>query len=101
MKTLFIGDIVGRKARNFAIEKIKEFKVGKFFDLIIVNVENSAGGFGVTPEICDNLILNGADILTSGNHIWDKKEIISYINETNKLLRPMNMVEGTPGLALQ
>ena len=100
MKTLFIGDIVGRKARNFAIEKIKEFKEGKYFDLIIVNVENSAGGFGVTPEICDQFLLSGADILTSGNHIWDKKEIISYINETNKLLRPMNMVEGTPGLGI-
>ena len=100
MKTLFIGDIVGRKARNFAIEKIKEFKEGKLFDLIIVNVENSAGGFGVTPEICENFLLNGADVLTSGNHIWDKKEIISYINDTNKLLRPMNMIEGTPGLGI-
>ena len=57
MKTLFIGDIVGRKARNFAIEKIKEFKRDKFFDLIIVNVENSAGGFGVTPEICDQFFI--------------------------------------------
>ena len=100
MKTLFIGDIVGRKARNFAIEKIKEFKESKLFDLIIVNVENSAGGFGVTPEICENFLLNGADVLTSGNHIWDKKEIISYINDTNKLLRPMNMIEGTPGLGI-
>ena len=100
MKTLFIGDIVGRKARNFAIEKIKEFKEKKYFDIIIVNIENSAGGFGVTPEICDDFLLNGADVLTSGNHIWDKKEIISYINDTNKLLRPMNMVEGTPGLGI-
>ena len=100
MKTLFIGDIVGRKARNFAIEKIKEFKKDKVFDIIIVNVENSAGGFGVTPEICENFLINGADVLTSGNHIWDKKEIISYINHTNKLLRPMNMIEGTPGLGI-
>ncbi len=100
MKTLFIGDIVGRKARNFAIQKIKEFKENKLFDLIIVNVENSAGGFGVTPEICDNFLSNGADVLTSGNHIWDKKEIISYINDTNKLLRPMNMVEGSPGFGI-
>ena len=100
MKTLFIGDIVGRKARNFAIEKIKEFKKDKLFDFVIVNVENSAGGFGVTPEICENFLLNGADVLTSGNHIWDKQEIISYINNTNKLLRPMNMIEGTPGLGI-
>ena len=66
MKTLFIGDIVGRKARNLAIEKIKEFKENNLFDFIIVNVENSAGGFGVTPEICDNFLSNGADVLTSG-----------------------------------
>ena len=95
MKTLFIGDIVGRKARNFAIQKIKEFKENKLFDLIIVNVENSAGGFGVTPEICDNFLSNGADVLTSGNHIWDKKEIISYINDTNKLDNVTTVVKAT------
>ena len=100
MKTLFIGDIVGRKARNFVINKIKEFKKDKVFDLIIVNVENSAGGFGVTPEICENFFASGADVLTSGNHIWDKKEIISYIDNTEKLLRPMNMIDGTPGLGI-
>ena len=87
--------------KQFLAEKIiQNLALNKYFDLIIVNVENSAGGFGVTPEICDQFLLSGADILTSGNHIWDKKEIISYINETNKLLRPMNMVEGTPGLGI-
>ena len=100
MKTLFIGDIVGRKARNLAIEKIRLFKEKKVCDIIIVNIENSAGGFGVTPDICDNFLSAGANILTSGNHIWDKKEIVPYINNSDKLLRPLNMVEGTPGIGI-
>ena len=100
MRVLFVGDIVGRKARNFAQKKIVELRNQLQLDAVIVNVENAAGGFGVTPSICDDFFSAGADVLTSGNHIWDKKEIISYINETNKLLRPMNMVEGTPGLGI-
>ncbi len=97
MRVLFIGDIVGRVARKFAYEQIQKFKKNKLVDLIIVNVENAAGGFGVTPEICEEFYNSGSDILTSGNHIWDKKEIISYINKNQKLLRPLNMVEGSPG----
>lgn len=100
MKTLFIGDIVGKRARDLAYAKIKEFKSKKSFNCIIVNIENSAGGFGVTPEICNDFFEAGADVLTSGNHIWDKKEIIPYFSETNRLVRPINMVEGTPGIGL-
>ncbi len=100
MNVLFIGDIVGRKARNFAYEKINEFKQKQETNFIIVNVENAAGGFGITPQICEEFFSAGADILTTGNHVWDKKEIIPYINESKKLLRPLNMVEGTPGIGL-
>ena len=100
MNVLFIGDIVGRKARNFAYEKINEFKQKQETNFIIVNVENAAGGFGVTPQICEEFFSAGADILTTGNHVWDKKEIIPYINKSKKLLRPLNMVEGTPGIGL-
>ncbi len=100
MKILFLGDIVGKKARNLAFEKIKEFKFKNIFNFIIVNVENSAGGFGVTPEICKSFFESGADVLTSGNHIWDKKEIIPYFNETERLIRPINMVKGTPGFGI-
>ena len=97
MKVLFIGDIVGRNARNYVQKKIIELKVQLKLDAIIVNVENSAGGFGVTPSICDDFFQAGADILTTGNHIWDKREIISYISKSDKLLRPLNMIDGTPG----
>ena len=100
MKVLFIGDIVGRRARNYAQEKIIELKTKLKLDAIIVNVENSAGGFGVTPSICDDFFRVGADVLTTGNHIWDKREIISYITKNDRLLRPLNMIEGTPGLGM-
>ena len=100
MKVLFIGDIVGRRARNYAQEKIIELKTQLKLDAIIVNVENSAGGFGVTPSICDDFFRVGADVLTTGNHIWDKREIISYITKNDRLLRPLNMIEGTPGLGM-
>ena len=100
MRVLFIGDIVGRKARNFAQKKIVELKVQHQLDAVIVNVENSAGGFGVTPSICDDFFSAGADVLTTGNHIWDKREIISYISKTDRLLRPLNMIKGTPGLGM-
>ena len=100
MRVLFIGDIVGRKARNFAQEKILELKKQYQLDAVIVNVENAAGGFGVTPIICDEFFSAGADVLTTGNHIWDKREIISYISKSERLLRPLNMIKGTPGLGM-
>ena len=100
MKVLFLGDIVGRSARNSAQKKIVELKEKLKLDAVIVNVENAAGGFGVTPSICDDFFNAGADVLTTGNHIWDKREIITYISKTDRLLRPMNMIEGTPGLGL-
>jgi len=100
MKVLFVGDVVGRNARNFVQKKIIELKEQLKLDAIIVNVENAAGGFGVTPLICDDFFNAGADILTTGNHIWDKREIISYISKNDRLLRPMNMIEGTPGVGI-
>ena len=100
MRVLFIGDIVGRKARNFAQKKIVQLKDQLLLDAIIVNVENAAGGFGVTPSICDDFFSAGADVLTTGNHIWDKREIISYIAKSERLLRPLNMIKGTPGLGM-
>ena len=100
MKVLFLGDIVGRNARKLAQKKIAEFKIQLKLDAIIINVENAAGGFGVTPSICDDFFNAGADVLTTGNHIWDKREIIPYISKSDRLLRPMNMIEGTPGLGM-
>src|SRR5207247_1511313 len=67
-------------------------------DLVVVNVENAAAGFGVTPQIAREVLDQGADVMTSGNHIWDKKEIVEYITKENLLLRPANFPAGTPGV---
>lgn len=94
---LFIGDIVGRPGR-LAVTELLPALVGDFKpDFVIANVENAAGGFGITPKIADDLLNLGVDLMTSGNHIWDRKEIYDYIGETNRLLRPANYPEGTPG----
>ena len=97
MRVLFLGDIVGRIARNEVIEQLPDLRAELLLDFIVVNCENAAGGFGVTPKICEALFAAGADVLTTGNHVWDKKEIIDYIAAEPRLLRPLNMAEGTPG----
>ena len=97
MRVLFLGDIVGRTARNDVIEQLPLLRDELALDFIVVNCENAAGGFGITPKICDALFAAGADVLTTGNHVWDKKEIIDYIASEPRLLRPLNMAEGTPG----
>ena len=97
MRILFLGDIVGRQARNAVLESLTPLRQELALDFIIVNVENSAGGFGVTPDIADEVLAAGADVLTTGNHVWDKREIIAYIDQQERLLRPLNMPEGTSG----
>ncbi len=97
MKILFLGDVVGRNARDAAIAALPDLRRKYNLDAIIVNVENAAHGFGVTAQICDDFYKAGADCLTTGNHIWDQREIIAYIERDPKLLRPMNYPEGTPG----
>jgi len=97
MRVLFLGDIVGRAARHAVIEHVPQLRTELSLDFIVVNCENAAGGFGVTPSICDELFACGIDVLTTGNHVWDKREIIPYIEANPRLLRPINMAEGTPG----
>lgn len=97
MKILFLGDIVGRNARDTAIAQLPELRKKYKLDVIIVNVENAAHGFGVTAQICDDFYKAGADCLTTGNHVWDQREILAYIDRDPKLLRPLNYPEGTPG----
>ena len=97
MRVLFLGDIVGRLARNEVIGKLPGLRAELSLDFIVVNCENAAGGFGITPKICEALFAAGADVLTTGNHVWDKKEIVDYIDAEPRLLRPLNMAEGTPG----
>ncbi|MCE2517478.1 MAG: TIGR00282 family metallophosphoesterase [Alphaproteobacteria bacterium] len=97
MRILFLGDVMGRAARKLVMDNINPLRDELSADFIIVNVENSAGGFGVTPEIADQFLAAGADVMTTGNHVWDKREIVNYIMKQPLLLRPYNMVEATPG----
>ena len=97
IRVLFLGDIVGRAARHEVIEQVPALRKEHALDFLVVNCENAAGGFGVTPKICDALFDVGVDVLTTGNHVWDKPEIIPYIEKQPRLLRPLNMPEATPG----
>jgi metallophosphoesterase (TIGR00282 family) len=97
MRILFLGDVVGRDARDMIIANVKEYRRRFDLDAVIVNAENAAHGFGVTAQICHDFYQAGVDCLTTGNHIWDQREIISYIDKDPKLLRPVNYPEGTPG----
>ena len=96
-RILFLGDIVGRAARTAVIDQIAEIRQQYQTDAIVVNCENAAGGFGVTPEICDRLFEAGCDVLTTGNHVFDKGEISPYLERQNKLIRPVNMGAEFPG----
>ncbi len=97
LKILFIGDIVGRPGRRAIKELLPGLIVRYSPDLVIANGENSAGGFGITPSIYDELRELHVDVVTSGNHIWDRKEVCSFINDADYLLRPANYPSGVPG----
>ena len=97
MKLLFLGDIVGRSARQAVMAQLPDIRAEFALDAVVVNCENAAGGFGVTPAICDDLFAAGADVLTTGNHVWDKAEISPYIHKQPRLLRPANMAREFPG----
>lgn len=97
LKILFVGDIVGKPGR-LAVRELLPPIVGEHSpDLVIANGENAAGGFGITPDIADELKKLQIDVITSGNHIWDKKEIFDYINTEPRLIRPANYPAGSPG----
>lgn len=99
MRTLFIGDIVGRPGRRAAFSALQRTLGDEHFDLVIANCENAAAGFGVTRKIVDQLLAAGVDVLTSGNHIWDKKEVLQFIDSQPRLLRPDNYPDA-PGSGL-
>jgi metallophosphoesterase (TIGR00282 family) len=96
MNILFIGDIFGSPGRRIVADHLQDIIATNRIDLAIANAENSAGGFGITPSIAEDLFALGLDVLTSGNHIWDKREIFDYLGRQPRLLRPANYPEG-PG----
>ena len=99
MRILFIGDIVGSPGREMVTKHLSEIVARERVDLVIINGENSAAGFGITPKIADELFALGADVITGGNHSWDRKEILEFIPNEPRLLRPANFPK-SPGRGL-
>ena len=95
MKVLVVGDIVGRPGRNNLQVFLEKYKDN--YDFIIVNGENSAAGFGITIKIADEFLSWGVDVISGGNHSWDKKEIYEYMDNSDRILRPANYPEGVCG----
>lgn len=95
MKFLMVGDVVGEVGRKILNEYL--FKYSKNYDVIIVNGENSAHGFGITPKIATNFFKHNVDIITLGNHTWDRKEIYDYLNNEKRIIRPYNFSLNSPG----
>jgi len=97
MQILFVGDIFGKPGRDIARRAIPTLVERRGIDFVIANVENSAAGFGVTGDIAETILGYGVDAMTSGNHVWDKKEVLDYMPREPRLLRPANFPAGVPG----
>lgn len=97
VKILFVGDIFGSAGRRIVADHLHDIVQTQNIDLVVANGENAAAGFGITPRLADELLGLGVNVLTSGNHIWDKKEILEYIGRQPRLLRPDNYPKGAPG----
>jgi metallophosphoesterase (TIGR00282 family) len=97
MKVLMIGDVVARPGRVAVLERIQDLREQHSVDLAVMNAENVAGGFSITPQMAEELFAAGIDVMTSGNHIFDKREVSLYIERQPRLLRPANYPAGTPG----
>jgi metallophosphoesterase (TIGR00282 family) len=97
MNILFIGDIVGSPGREATKLLLPELKKEHLLDFVIANAENAAGGSGITPKVAEELFGSGVDVLTSGDHIWKKREIFDIIDKDERILRPINFPSGAPG----
>ena len=100
MKILFIGDIVGSPGRKIVHDRLADILAQRSIDLCIANGENSASGFGITPRLAEELFSSGVEVITGGNHIWDRKEIFEFFPHEPRLLRPANFPNGSPGKGL-
>jgi hypothetical protein len=97
MRILFLGDVMGRAGRKAVLERLPHLRERFAADFVIVNGENAAGGAGITEAIYNDLIGAGADVVTLGNHAWDQREALVFINRHDRLIRPVNFPPGTPG----
>ena len=98
MKILFLGDVMGRAAREAVLRQVPLWRKQWGLDFVIINGENAAGGFGITPSIAEAFFDVGVDVISTGNHVWDQQEIQGYIETERRLLRPVNFPTGTPGI---
>lgn len=97
MKILIVGDVVGRSGRDAVAKHLPALRESLDLDFVVVNGENAAHGFGITEAICNDFYALGTDVITTGNHVWDQREIMNYIDGDDRLLRPLNFPAGTPG----
>jgi 2',3'-cyclic-nucleotide 2'-phosphodiesterase len=97
MRILFLGDVVGRSGRTAVIEALPKLRERYRLDFVVVNGENAAGGFGISEAILIELLDAGADVVTTGNHVFDQREALVFIERHDRLLRPINFPQGTPG----
>jgi hypothetical protein len=100
MRILFIGDIVGQPGRQMVARHLKALRAEHGTEMVLANAENAAGGFGITPSVGEELLGLGIDLLTSGNHVWDKKEAEGYLAKESRVLRPANYPEEAPGVGV-
>jgi metallophosphoesterase (TIGR00282 family) len=97
MRLLFLGDVVGRSGRKAVLEQLPVLRTRYKLDFVAINGENSAGGFGITEAILEDLLGAGADVVTTGNHVWDQREALTFAPREDRFLRPANFPKGTPG----
>ncbi len=97
MRLLFLGDIVGKPGRRAVVESVPHLVATERIDFVVANCENAAGGVGIDPRSASELLAAGVDVLTSGNHVWAKREIVDYLRDSDVLLRPANFAPVTPG----
>jgi len=96
MKLMFCGDVLGRSGRDAVVERVPLLRQSLSLDFVVVNGENAAHGFGITPKICEEFFAAGVDVITLGNHSWDQREIIPYLDAEPRVLRPRNYPVSSP-----
>lgn len=97
MRILYLGDVVGRSGRDAICARMENYRKDFELDLLVVNGENAASGFGITEKICNQFFDAGTDVIVTGNHVWDQKDIIPVFEKEKRLIRPLNFPAGTPG----
>ncbi|MFT8469127.1 MAG: YmdB family metallophosphoesterase, partial [Acetobacter syzygii] len=97
MRILFLGDIVGRTGRDGVLSRLSDLRARLALDLVVVNAENASHGFGLSPAIATSLLESGVDVLTLGNHAWDRRDLIGHIDGEPRIIRPLNYPPATPG----